>query len=69
MKKKRMNRKKAEQRWEREDEVLDLKELMNVEGGTEKENEEKEKNVCLTLGCYSLEVPPLEDGNEIRHEV
>ena len=67
MKKKRMNRKKAEQKWEREDEVLDLKELMNVEGGTDKD-EEKEKNVCVTLGCYSLEVPPLEDRNESRHE-
>ena len=67
MKKKRMNRKKAEQKWEREDEVLDLKELMNVEGGMDKD-EEKEKNVCLTLGCYSLEIPPLEDGNESRHE-
>lgn len=67
MKKKRMNRKMTEKRWEREDEVLDLKELMDVEGGTEKEDE-KEKDVCLTLGCYSLEVPPLEDGNGSHHE-
>ena len=60
-------KKKVVKKWEREDEVLDLKELMDVQGGIDKD-EQKEKNVCITLGCYSLEVPPLEDGNEKHHE-
>ena len=58
---------KVVKKWEREDEVLDLKELMDVEGGVEN-NEEKEKDVCTTLGCFLLEVPPLENGNEKHHE-
>lgn len=66
MKKKRMNRKKAEQKWEREDEVLDLKELMDVEGGVVKNEELK---IC-NLGCYNginTEIDP-KDGKIEEHE-
>lgn len=67
MKKKRTSKKEAGKRWDREDEVLDLKELMDVQGGVEKD-EEKEKGICLSLGCYTLEVPPIEDSMETHHE-
>ena len=40
-------KKKVVKKWEREDEVLDLKELMDVQGGIDKD-EQKEKNVCIT---------------------
>lgn len=67
MKKKRTNKKKVEKCWDREDEVLDLKELMDVQGGVEKDDE-KEKSICLSLGCYTLEVPPIEGSMEKHHE-
>lgn len=66
MKKKRMNLKKAEKRWEREDEVLDLKELMDVEGGIEN----NEGLRACELGCFnnaSTEIEPNEGKTE-EHE-
>lgn len=66
MKKKRTSKKKVEKRWEREDEVLDLKELMDVQGGVEKDDE-KEKT-CMSLGCYLLRVPQVENSMEKNHE-
>ena len=56
MKKKRTSKKEAGKRWDREDEVLDLKELMDVQGGVEKD-EEKEKGICNLLHflCRNIE--------------
>ena len=67
MKKKRTSKKKVEKRWEREDEVLDLKELMDVQGGVEKDDENK-KSLCMTLGCYTLYIPPINGSMEKHHE-
>lgn len=44
-----MKKKKVEKKWEKEDEMLDLKELMDVQGGIEKDDRNK---VC-DLGCYN----------------
>lgn len=44
-----MEKKKTEKKWEREDEVLDLKELLDVQGGIDKDDRHK---VC-DLGCYN----------------
>ena len=41
-------KKNVVKKWEREDEVLDLKELMDVEGGVENN---EEKRIC-SLGHY-----------------
>lgn len=67
MKKKRTSKKEAGKRWDREDEVLDLKELMDVQGGVEKDDE-KEKGICQSLGCYTLDIPPINGSMEKHHE-
>lgn len=56
-------KKKVVKKWEREDEILDLKELMDVEGGVEKNEGLKTCN----LGCYNginKEIEPNDDKIE-----
>lgn len=67
MKKKNMGKRKAEKRWDRKEEVLDLKELMDVQGGVEKEMDDK-KDTCVSLGCYTLRLPLVEDSMEKHDE-
>lgn len=54
-----MEKKKSEKKWEKEDEVLDLKELMDVQGGIDKDDKHK---VC-DLGCYNGGTVEVDPGN------
>lgn len=56
-----MEKEKTEKKWERE-EVLDLAQLMDVQGGID---QDEEKIEC-GLGCYNngtIEIDPIETGH------
>jgi hypothetical protein len=40
---------------------------MDVQGGVEKDDENK-KSLCMTLGCYTLDIPPINGSMEKHHE-